>query len=76
MIDLDHCPAGTCSGPAPLLRRPGVRLAIVVGLGLLAACPAAPPGAHVFARTAPAPVACRLVADVYHVLAAGPCPRG
>ncbi|MEU7873615.1 hypothetical protein [Dactylosporangium sp. NPDC049140] len=75
MIDLDHCPAGIDPGPAPLLRRPGVRLAIVVALALLAAFPAAPPGWQAFARTAPPPVPCRGAADVYHVLAAGSCPR-
>jgi hypothetical protein len=57
-LDPDNLP-----GPAPLRRRPGARVLLLIALALLAAAPAAPPRESVFARAVPEPSVCR--ADAY-----------
>jgi hypothetical protein len=66
MIDLDRyteLDPDNLPGPAPLRRRPGARMLLLVALALLAAAPAAPPRESVFARAVPGPSFCH--ADAY-----------
>ncbi|WP_433061260.1 hypothetical protein [Dactylosporangium sp. CS-033363] len=69
MIDLDHRAVPATRGPARWKRRPGLRLAAVAAVSVLAGLPAAP------ARTAGAPIrpACVAVPDVYHLFGGALC---
>ncbi|MER7005342.1 hypothetical protein ABT297_20160 [Dactylosporangium sp. NPDC000555] len=67
MIDLDRyseIDPDDLPGPAPLRRRPGVRVLVLAALALLAAAPAAPPRTITLARATPHPQFCRSEAAV------------